>query len=237
MLTKLVILGRHRDRRHRAASTGAALARSPTAGSADCSSAPRPCSSPTRASSSSATTATTCTTPTATLPRSLYLSVAIVAAVYVGVTIGAQMLVSDQMIVARKEVAFVAVGRGCAGTVRPVGGDRRARSSRPARRSTRPCSRPRASSATPSASGELPPSLGRETDGLPDRRDDVHLRSSARRWRCSPASPTVIAFGSAAFLARLHDRQLPPGPHRADRGRGPSAGSRRSCASPRSPIS
>ncbi len=55
--------------------------------------------------------------PDRTLPRSLYLSVAIVAAVYVGVTLGAQMLVSDHVIVARKEVAFIAVGEAALGSV------------------------------------------------------------------------------------------------------------------------
>ena len=54
--------------------------------------------------------------PERTLPRSLYLSIAVVAAVYISVTIGAQMLVSDHVLVATKEAAFVAVGRAALGS-------------------------------------------------------------------------------------------------------------------------
>jgi amino acid transporter len=53
--------------------------------------------------------------PDRTLPRSMYLAVAVVAAVYVSVTLGAQMLVSDAVLTANKEVAFVAVGRAALG--------------------------------------------------------------------------------------------------------------------------
>jgi amino acid transporter len=55
--------------------------------------------------------------PERTLRRSLYASVAIVAAVYIMVTLGAQMLVSDHDLVRRKEVAFVAVGNAALGAV------------------------------------------------------------------------------------------------------------------------
>ena len=48
--------------------------------------------------------------PRWTLPRALYLSVAIVTLVYITFTIGSQMLVSDEAIVAQKEVAFAAAG-------------------------------------------------------------------------------------------------------------------------------
>lgn len=53
--------------------------------------------------------------PRWTLPRALYLSVAIVTLVYVTVTIGSQMLVSDGIIVAQKEVAFAAAGQAALG--------------------------------------------------------------------------------------------------------------------------
>ncbi|MET4144634.1 amino acid permease [Arthrobacter sp. UYCo732] len=49
--------------------------------------------------------------PRWTLPRALYLSVALVTLIYVTVTIGSQMLVSDEVIVAQKEVAFAAAGQ------------------------------------------------------------------------------------------------------------------------------
>ena len=54
--------------------------------------------------------------PRWTLPRALYLSVAIVMLVYVIVTIGSQMLVSDDAIVTQKEVAFAAAGQAALGT-------------------------------------------------------------------------------------------------------------------------
>jgi len=54
--------------------------------------------------------------PRWTLPRALYLSVALVTLVYVTVTIGSQMLVSDDVIVAQKEVAFAAAGQAALGT-------------------------------------------------------------------------------------------------------------------------
>lgn len=54
--------------------------------------------------------------PRWTLPRALYLSVAIVTLAYVTVTIGSQMLVSDGIIIAQKEVAFAAAGQAALGT-------------------------------------------------------------------------------------------------------------------------
>ncbi len=53
--------------------------------------------------------------PRRTLPRALYLSVAIVILIYVVVTIGSQMLVSDHVIVAEKEVAFASAGQAALG--------------------------------------------------------------------------------------------------------------------------
>ena len=55
--------------------------------------------------------------PKRTLPRALYLSVVVVAAVYILVTLGSQMLVSDSLIVSQKEVAFATVGREAFGSV------------------------------------------------------------------------------------------------------------------------
>ena len=53
--------------------------------------------------------------PERNLPRSLYLSIAVVATVYVAVTLGAQMLVPDDTIVATKEAAFISAGRAALG--------------------------------------------------------------------------------------------------------------------------
>jgi amino acid transporter len=55
--------------------------------------------------------------PDRTLPWALYLSVLVVIAVYVIVTLGSQMLVADRLIVAQREVAFAAVGQQALGTV------------------------------------------------------------------------------------------------------------------------
>ena len=72
--------------------------------------------------------------PRRTLPRALYLSVATVMLVYLAVTIASQMLLPDQTIIDRKEVAFAVVGEKALGTFglwrRPSGP-----SSPPARRS------------------------------------------------------------------------------------------------------
>ena len=54
--------------------------------------------------------------PRRTVPRALYLSVAVVVLVYVAVTIASQMLLSDQAIVGQKEVAFAVVGEKALGT-------------------------------------------------------------------------------------------------------------------------
>ncbi len=53
--------------------------------------------------------------PRRNLPRALYLSVGLVALIYVIVTIGSQMLVSDHVIISQKEVAFAAVGQSALG--------------------------------------------------------------------------------------------------------------------------
>lgn len=54
--------------------------------------------------------------PRITLPRALYASVAIVAVVYIGVTLASQMLLPDSRLAAGKEVAFAAVGKEALGS-------------------------------------------------------------------------------------------------------------------------
>jgi amino acid transporter len=81
--------------------------------------------------------------PRVNLPRALYISVVAVAAVYVAVTVGAQMLVPDRTIIAEKEVAFAIAGQEALGRAGLW-----ARCSRPAPRSTRRSSRPPASPGT-----------------------------------------------------------------------------------------
>ena len=53
--------------------------------------------------------------PRQTLPRALYISVGVVALVYVAVTLASQMLVPDGLIASRKEVAFALVGQKAMG--------------------------------------------------------------------------------------------------------------------------
>ena len=167
VLTKLVILVRHRDHRHRALHRGPAVAARRAGASAACSSAPRRSSSPTRASSSSATTATTWTTPTGrcrarctSRSRSSPPSTSRSRSVR-------RCSCPTTRSSPTKEVAFVAVGEAALGRRRPLGRDHRARSSRPDPRSTPPCSRRRGSCATRALPASSHRSLGRETDGLP----------------------------------------------------------------------
>ena len=61
--------------------------------------------------------------PRRTLPRALYLSVAVVVLVYVAVTLAAQMLLPDRTITAQKEVAFALAGEAGSGRLRALGGD------------------------------------------------------------------------------------------------------------------
>jgi amino acid transporter len=129
--------------------------------------------------------------PGRTLPRSLYLSVAIVAAVYIGVTLGAQMLVADHTIVADESVAFVEVGRWAAiiGAVFATGSAINATlfsCGRLIRDATR--------------TGDLPEALGRETDGLPVVAM-AFISVVGAGMAMLPGIATIIVFGSAAFLA------------------------------------
>ena len=156
--------------------------------------------------------------PERTLPRSLYLSVAIVAAVYIGVTVGAQMLVSDRVLVATKEAAFVAVGHAAAGgfgrwaaiigAVFATGSAINATLFSTARLMR-----------DASASGELPPSLGRETRGLPIVAM-TFIAVVGAAMAMLPGITEVIVFGSGSFLsvyAIVNYLQARTAPARTDR--------------------
>jgi amino acid transporter len=137
--------------------------------------------------------------PARTLPRSLYVSIAIVAAVYIGVTIGSQMLVGDKTLVANKAVAFITVGRAAMGepgrwaaiigAVFATGSAINATLFSCARL-IRDASR----------TGDLPAGLGRETDGLPIVAM-TFISMIGGALAMLPGITTVIVFGSAAFLA------------------------------------
>lgn len=137
--------------------------------------------------------------PLHTLPRSMYLSVAVVTAVYVGVALGAQMLVSDAAITANKEVAFIVVGRAALGEVGRwaaiVGAVFATASAINATlfscaRLVRDASR----------AEDFPAALGRERAGQPLVALAV-ISVAGVLLAMLPGITVVITFGSAAFLA------------------------------------
>ena len=137
--------------------------------------------------------------PEHTVPRALMLSVLIVAVVYVGVTLGAQMLVSDHTIVANKEVAFVEVGRATLGEfgrwVAIVG----------ALLATSSAINATLFSASrlvrdASAFGELPTILGRERRGIP-LLALAFISIAGVALAMLPGLTAIIAVGSGSFLA------------------------------------
>jgi hypothetical protein len=156
--------------------------------------------------------------PERTLPRSLYLSVAVVAAVYIGVTLGAQMLVSDHVLVATKDAAFVSVGRAAMGgfgrwaaifgAIFATGSAINATLFSTARLMR-----------DASASGELPPALGRETGGLPIVAM-AFIAVVGAGMAMLPGITEVIVFGSGAFLsvyAIVNYLQARTAPRRSER--------------------
>ena len=137
--------------------------------------------------------------PERTFPRSLMLSVGIVAAVYISVTIGSQMLLSDGAIVANKEVAFIAVGEAA------LGGFGRWIAIIGAVFATGSAINATLFSAArlvrdASASEDLPTALGRETRGIPIV-GLVFVSAVGTALAMLPGITAVIAFGSGAFLA------------------------------------
>ncbi len=137
-------------------------------------------------------------TPRRTLPRALYLSVGVVVIVYVVVTLGAQMLLPDQTIIAKKEVAFAIVGKEALGgfglwaaTVGAV------------------FSTSSAINATlfstarlvrdVSAAGELPATFGSERAGLPVGAV-VWIAVMGAAFSLLPGITEIVSFGSLTFL-------------------------------------
>jgi amino acid transporter len=137
--------------------------------------------------------------PARTLPLSLYASVGIVAAIYIGVTLGSQMLVADDTIVANKATAFVAVGRaalGEPGRWAAIIGALFATGSA-INATLFSCARLIRDAST---SGDLPPTLGRITNGVPVVAM-TFISVVGVAMAMLPGITTVIVFGSAAFLA------------------------------------
>jgi hypothetical protein len=137
--------------------------------------------------------------PVRTMRRALYLSVAIVAAIYIGVTLGAQMLASDATIVAKKEVAFVAVGEAA------LGGVGRWMAILGAVFATGSAINATLFSAArlmrdASAAGDVPPVLGRERNGMPVTAL-LTISGAGAAMAMLPGITRVIVIGSAGFLA------------------------------------
>ena len=136
--------------------------------------------------------------PRRTLPRALYLSIVVVGLVYVLVTVGAQMLVGDSVIVAHREVWLAVVGQralGTAGLWLATATVLFATSS--------------AINATLfstsrlvrdlSVARELPAGLGRSRRGVPATGMWV-LTVMAAGLAMAPGVTQVLAFGSLTFL-------------------------------------
>lgn len=136
--------------------------------------------------------------PRRTLPRALYLSVAVVTLVYVAVTLASQMLLPDATITAEKEVAFAIVGEKALGgfglwaaTVGAV------------------FSTSSAINATlfstarlvrdVSAAAELPAALGRERDGIPVGAI-LWIALLGAGFALLPGVTEIVSFGSLTFL-------------------------------------
>ncbi|MEI8001586.1 MAG: APC family permease [Actinomycetes bacterium] len=156
--------------------------------------------------------------PDRTTRRALGLSVAIVAAIYIGVTLGAQMLTSDRQIVAGREVAFVVVGRAALG---PIGkwvailgavlatGSAINATLFSAARLLRDAGR----------AGDVPRALARERRGLPVTALVV-ISVAGTAMAMLPGIARVIVIGSAAFLGvytLVNALELREGRRRRDR--------------------
>jgi amino acid transporter len=136
--------------------------------------------------------------PRRTLPRALYLSVAVVVLVYVVVTIAAQMLLADRTIVARKEVAFAIAGQ------RALGGFGLWAATVGAILSTSSAINATLFSTARlvrdvGAAGELPAGLGRERGGLPVIAI-VWIALFGAAFSLLPGITEIVSFGSLTFL-------------------------------------
>lgn len=137
--------------------------------------------------------------PKRTLPRALYLSVGLVALIYIVVTIGSQMLASDQVIVSQKEVAFATVGQAALGIagkwIATLG----------ALLAT--CSAINATLFSTArqiheiaSDNELPARFGKSRHGLPSNAL-VLLALLGAAFAMLPGILELLVFGSAVFLA------------------------------------
>jgi amino acid transporter len=136
--------------------------------------------------------------PRRTLPRALYISVALVALVYVAVTLASQMLVSDRLLADQKEVAFALVGKEALGTFGLWAATVAALFSTGSAINATLFSTGRLIRDV-SVAGELPGALGRERQGLPATAI-VAIALSGAAFSLLPGIVAVVAFGSLTFL-------------------------------------
>ncbi len=136
--------------------------------------------------------------PKRTLPLALYFSVAVVALIYVLVTLGSQMLVADGVIVHKKEVAFAAVGREALGNFGLWAATLAAVLSTASAINATLFSTARLVRDV-SAAGELPRIVGQERAGLPVAAI-VGLAAGGAAFALLPGITELVAFGSLTFL-------------------------------------
>ncbi len=136
--------------------------------------------------------------PRRTLPRALYLSVAVVVVVYVAVTLASQMLVSDQTIIARKEVAFAVVGERALGVFGLWAATLGALFSTSSAINATLFSTARLTRDV-SAAGELPAVLGREQRGVPATAV-LGIATLGAAFSLLPGITEIVSFGSLTFL-------------------------------------
>jgi amino acid transporter len=136
--------------------------------------------------------------PRRTLPRALYISVALVALVYVAVTLASQMLVADRLLASQKEVAFAIVGKQALGTFGLWAATVAAVFSTGSAINATLFSTARLIRDV-SAAAELPAALGRERGGLPATAL-VSIALLGGAFSLLPGIVEVVAFGSLTFL-------------------------------------
>ena len=136
--------------------------------------------------------------PRRTLPLALYSSVAIVALVYIVVTLGSQMLLSDARLAAGKEVAFAAVGQKALGTAGLWVASLAAVLSTASAINATLFATARLVH-TVSDADEMPARLGRQRRGVPAEAI-IWLAVAGGVASLLPGITELVAFGSLAFL-------------------------------------
>ncbi|MGE5407762.1 MAG: APC family permease [Syntrophothermus sp.] len=132
------------------------------------------------------------------LPRALYISVGVVALVYVGVTLASQMLLPDATISAEKEVAFALVGEQALGGLGLWAATVGAVFSTSSAINATLFSTARLVRDVSSAN-ELPSSLGRERAGIPVVAI-VWIALLGAGFSLLPGVTEIVSFGSLTFL-------------------------------------